>query len=71
MQFRLRNVSQVFQRHKDNILANVTEFAAAYIDDIIIFSDNAVQHKKHLSEIRDILNKVLGNKSWQMLFKPI
>ena len=55
MPFGLWSASQVFQRYMNNILANITEFAPAYIDDII-FSDNAVHHE-NISEIRDILNK--------------
>ena len=56
MPFGLRNASATFQRHMDNILQGMTN-ALAYVDDIIVFSANKQEHKRHLSELFQRLSK--------------
>ena len=51
MPFGLRNSSQTFQRYMDLILQPCREYAAAYIDDIVIYSDSEEQHKIHVDQI--------------------
>jgi cleavage and polyadenylation specificity factor subunit 1 len=55
MPFGLRNASQTFQRHIDMVLQGLSN-VAAYVDDIIIASPDAKQHRKHLSETLAKLN---------------
>ena len=43
--------SSNFQRFINHVLQNTGTFCFAYIDDIIIFSKNELEHKKHLLEI--------------------
>ena len=57
MPFGLRNAAQMFQRHMDSILQGFEAFAAAYIDDIIIFSDSAEDHEQHISTILGVLKE--------------
>ena len=45
-----------FQRFINHVLQNTDTFCFAYIDDIIIFSKNELEHKKHLLEIANRLN---------------
>lgn len=52
----LRNATQTFQRHMDNILRGI-DFAACYIDDLIIFSDTIEAHQNHLEAIFKILSE--------------
>ena len=48
MPFGLKNAPSVFQRMMNTIMANLTTFAAAYIDDLVIFSETFQDHVKHL-----------------------
>ena len=52
----LRNATQTFQRFMDNILRGL-DFAACYIDDVIVFSSSHEEHIKHLKTVLDILSK--------------
>ena len=56
MPFGLWHASATFQRHMDNILQGMTN-ALAYVDDIIVFSANKEEHKRHLSELFQRLSK--------------
>ena len=44
MPFGLQNAPATFQRFVDRILSSPESFADAYLDDIIIFSDNWQDH---------------------------
>ena len=48
MLFGLKNAPSVYQRMMNTIIADLTIFAAAYIDDLIIFSESFQDHVKHL-----------------------
>uniref|UniRef100_A0A0C9RQ48 RNA-directed DNA polymerase n=1 Tax=Fopius arisanus TaxID=64838 RepID=A0A0C9RQ48_9HYME len=50
----LRNATQTFQRHMDNLLRSV-DFAVCFIDDIIVFSKDAQEHQQHVEAIFKIL----------------
>ena len=52
----LTYASSSFQRFINHVLQNTDTFCFAYIDDIIIFSKNKLEHKKHLLEIANRLN---------------
>ena len=52
----LTYASSSFQRFINHVLQNTDTFCFAYIDDIIIFSKNELEHKKHLLEIANRLN---------------
>ena len=47
MPFDLKNTPSVFQRLMNSMLTNMASFAAAYIDDIVIFSTNFEEHLNH------------------------
>lgn len=54
----LRNASQTFQRHMDNLLRDLP-FTACYIDDLIIMSKSKEEHYRHL-EI--VFKRLLDNR---------
>lgn len=47
MAFGLRNAGQTFQRFIDEVLAGLN-FCYPYLDDILVFSRNKIEHEKHL-----------------------
>lgn len=47
MTFGLRNAAQTFQRIINEALSGL-DFVFAYVDDILVASDNVTQHKRHL-----------------------
>ncbi len=49
--FGLHGAPASFQRMIDQILQGTEEFAAAYLDDIIIYSKTWVEHLQHLTEV--------------------
>ena len=49
--FGLRNAPATFQRLVDVVLGGLEAFAAPYIDDIIIFSNDCEQHFGHIREV--------------------
>ena len=51
MPFGLRNALATFQRLVDRVLGGLEAFAAPYIDDIIIFSNDCKQHFGHIREV--------------------
>lgn len=56
MPFGLRNAAQTFQRFINQTLRGL-EYCYAYIDDILIASENEKQHEAHLEEIFNRLKK--------------
>ncbi|BHF57589.1 hypothetical protein SprV_0100053100 [Sparganum proliferum] len=56
MTFGLRNAAQTFQRFIDRVLRNLP-FVYAYIDDLLVVSRNAEEHKEHLALVFDRLNQ--------------
>lgn len=64
MPFGLKNAPSIFQRHMDSIFSHL-DFAVVYIDDILIFSNNAIEHLKHLKiffELAEQNNLVISEK---------
>jgi len=51
MTFGLRNASQTFQRHINQVLQDETSCSFAYIDDICIASENMEQHRQDVQRI--------------------
>ena len=51
MPFGLQGAPATFQRMMDVLLDNVSEFAAAYLDDVIIHSKTWDEHVKHVSHV--------------------
>ena len=54
MPFGLKNAASTFQRYMDNIFRGV-DFIVVYLDDILIGSENIVEHKTHLATTLQIL----------------
>lgn len=51
MPFGLHGAPATFQRLMDRVLQGCEEFCAAYLDDVVIFSDSWEQHLQHLSAV--------------------
>ena len=51
MPFGLKNAPSLFQRMMNAALADMASFAAAYIDDIVVFSLNFDEHLSHLEAV--------------------
>ena len=59
MLFDLCNESALFQNYINNILCKyLDEFCTAYLDDILIYSDNEVEHKIHVNCVLQKLAQV-------------
>ncbi|BHF73335.1 hypothetical protein SprV_0401641600 [Sparganum proliferum] len=56
MSFGLRNAAQTFQRFIDRVLRGLP-FVYAYIDDLLVASRNAEEHKEHLALVFDRLDQ--------------
>ena len=59
MPFGTINSSATFQRLADKLLVGCEHFACAYIDDIVIFSDNFEDHVKNVDTV---LNRIMNAK---------
>jgi hypothetical protein len=57
MPFGLRNAPGTFQRLADKLLSGCENFAAAYLDDIVIYSNSWQDHIKHT---RRVFNTIRG-----------
>ncbi len=57
MPFGLTNAPSVFQRLKDGVLVNCTEFSKVYIDDILVVSRNWEEHLGHMRELLETLRE--------------
>ena len=55
MPFGLKNVAQAFQRLMDGILRGVS-FAFVYLDDILVASATAEEHRQHLLDLFQLLS---------------
>ena len=55
--FGLKNSSAIYQRVMDTVLteAGVAEFAAAFVDDVIIWSETADEHVSHVQRVLEAL----------------
>jgi len=52
MPFGLSNAPSAFQRFMNDIFSDVLDiFVVIYLDDILIYSDNMNNHKKHVKEV--------------------
>jgi hypothetical protein len=59
MPFGLTNVPTSFQYFINNILRPYLDiFIIAYLNDILIFSDNLDEHQKHILKVLEALSKV-------------
>ena len=57
MPFGLKNAPAVFQRKMDNCFKGTEEYISAYIDDILVFSENITEHRNHLDIFFKICQK--------------
>lgn len=55
MPFGLQGAPATFQRLMDQILRDVPQFAAAYLDDVVIFSQTWEDHVTHLQQVLRLL----------------
>lgn len=70
MPFGLHGLATTFQHLMDQILALHAEYATAYIDDIVVFSQTWTQHKRALGTILSELQKTDQSKSTKMCSGP-
>ena len=56
MPFGLRNAPAIFQRLMEEVLRGCYQCAAPYIDDIIVFSSDGIEHAKHLQLVVQALS---------------
>ena len=57
MPFGLKNAPAVFQRLMETVLKECYEFAAPYLDDILIFSPNWQDHLVHVRKVLSVLQE--------------
>ena len=57
MPFGLKNAPAVFQRTMEVVLGRCYEYSAPYIDDIVVFSKDGVEHAQHLRNVFSELRK--------------
>ena len=57
MPFGLRNAPAIFQRGMEVILGGCYDCSSPYIDDILVFSVNGVEHVKDLRKVLDALRR--------------
>ena len=57
MPFGLKNAPAIFQRTMEEVLRGCYHCAAPYIDDILVFSANGIDHVGHLREVLSALNQ--------------
>ena len=59
MSFELINASAMFQTYINNVLReHLNMFVIVYLDDILVYSKNEKDHKKHVKQILSALKKV-------------
>lgn len=51
MPFGLQGAPATFQRLMDHVLRDVGDFSAAYLDDVVIFSQSWEEHRVHLQQV--------------------
>ena len=72
MPFGLKRAPTTFQRMMDRILGDCCKYAAAYLDDVIIFSRDWNSHLKHIKDVFDRLSRAgLTVKRKKCQFAPI
>ena len=57
MPFGLKNAPSIFQRTMEVVLRSCYLFAAPYIDDVVVFSENGEKHLEHLKEVLEAFRK--------------
>lgn len=57
MSFGLRNAAQTFQRFMNSAVLQGLDFLFSYLDDVIIASDDELQHKEHLKQVFERFEK--------------
>jgi len=58
MPFGLTNIPAAFQRFMNNLFSNLLDVCVVvYLDDILIYSDDIMQHQKHIKEVLKRLQK--------------
>ena len=58
MSFELTNAPATFQTYINNVLKEYLDvFVVIYLDDILIYSKNEQEHRKHIREILNALQK--------------
>jgi hypothetical protein len=59
MLFRLTNAPASFQRWMNEVLSDYLDiFCIAYLDDMLIYSDNPTQHRQHVKLILERMKEV-------------
>ena len=72
MHFGLKNAPQIFQRMMEKIFKEFHEFCIVYVDYILIFSNNKIDHVNHLISFVEKCKKhgILLSKKKTKIMKP-
>ena len=57
MPFGLKNAPAAFQRMMEVVLGDCYEYSAPYIDDVVVYSENEVEHVQHLRCVLECFRK--------------
>ena len=57
MPFDIRNAPSVFQELMTKLLSEFKDYSSSYMDDVVIFSENWQDHKRH---VRELLSRLKG-----------
>ncbi|CAM4580220.1 unnamed protein product [Lepidochelys olivacea] len=61
--FGLRNAPSTFQKLVDGLLVGLGEYAVAYLDSVVIFSDSWAEHLEHLKKKKKSLGAHKGGRT--------
>ncbi|XP_078504379.1 uncharacterized protein LOC144762951 [Lissotriton helveticus] len=72
--FGLHGAPATFQRLMNKVLAGLTDFTSAYLDDIVIYSPDWQSHLRHLSTVLNTLRKAgltVNAKKFKLAFRKV
>ena len=68
MPFGLKNAVQAFQRFMDQVCRGLEDFLFVYLDDILVASANAKEHKRHL---RASFSRDWRSMDWSLMWQSV
>ena len=66
MPFGLTNAPAAFQRFMNDIFSDMLDVhVIVYLDDILVFSDDPAEQKKHVHEVHDVSTRTDSTVNWK------